>query len=145
MKRKDIEVGGEYATDTGLHVRVEDLAPGWSIDPGTGDWVEHKALAKRFIKGRGYVEYQTSIALKAVEVTSGRKCVVEPRHLLGPWSDYAAEYAVQQQRQELVNANAEALLLRASMAGVEPRVDPQRQEVVLTFDAMDTLLRRARV
>lgn len=145
MKRSDIQVGGEYATDTGMHVRIVDLEPGWAIDPETREWVQRPAYAKRFIRGKGFVEYQTNINIKAEEVPTGRKTVVEPRHLVGPWEDYAAQQEAVQGALALAQANGQALAARASRAGVEPLVDPEREEVVLDFAAFDSLLRLARV
>lgn len=145
MKRKDVEIGGEYATDQGVHVRIVGLEPGWGIDPATGDWVERPSYSKRFIKGKGFVDYQTNINIKAVVVPTGRKTVVEPRHLVSTWEAYASEQEARSNQLGLAQANGMALAARASKAGVEPLVDPEREEVVLGFDAFDTLLRRAKV
>lgn len=145
MKRKDIEAGGEYATDTGVRVRVVDLEPGWTIDPDTKDWVEAKTFAKRHVKDKGFIPYQTNINIKALVVDEDRKTVVEPRHLVGTWEEYATSQEAARQQAELVQGNAEALMARAAKAGVEPRVDPDRQEVVMDFDGFDRLLRKAKV
>jgi hypothetical protein len=154
VKREEVVAGAEYATDLGVHVRVEPEPPnkdgsptvpsaGWTVQGRK--WVKAEEYGQRLVKGGVYKAYQTNVAIRAVEVDTKRKIVIEPRRLVATWEDHLKEIARLKEVREAAEANAHALLTRASKAAVKVNTDVKKEEVRLSFGDFDTLLRKAKV
>lgn len=153
MKREEVIAGGEYATDLGVHVRIEPefddegkpVAPsaGWAVVGG--EWGADEQFGTRLLKDGSTKQYQSNVALRATEVDTGLKVVVEPRRLMRTWDDHLKHLTAASEQRESLEANADALRLRAEKASVKARPDLRKQEVRVSFADFDALLRRAKV
>lgn len=155
MKREEVVPGAEYATDLGVHVRVEPEpagedgetttipSAGWNVE--ANNWVKAEEYGQRLLKGGGYKRYQTNVSIRATEVDTGIKVAIEPRRLVATWDDHVRQFGVAKEQREQAEANASALLTRAAKAKVKVLADPRKEEARLSFDDLDTLLRKARV
>lgn len=143
MKREDLKADTEYATTLGVHVKVVDVENiGWAVRGG--EWVEAPSTGQRYVKGKGYVPYQNNVTVKALDIATGTKIVVEPRHLVAEWDAYVKTAQAEQKREKVVKQNAAALTKRAKSAGVTVLVDSRKEEVRVPFEAFDNLLRLAK-
>lgn len=154
MKREDVVPGGEYATDLGEHVRIapeevgEDAgtpfpSAGWRVEGG--EWAEAEEWGQRLLKEGGYKKYQSNVALRATDVATETKIVIEPRRLMLPWEDHVKALQVANEERDAMEANAQALRMRAEKVKVKARPDMRKQEVRVSFADFDTLLRKAKV
>lgn len=155
VKREEVVAGAEYATDLGVHVRVEAEPPaedgsevtlpstGWAVQDG--EWVEAEVYKQRRLQDGSYRQYLTTVALRATEVDTGTKVTVEPRRLVATWEDHVAASKRAVAEREDAEANARALTLRAEQAHVHVHTDARKREVRMSFADADTLLRKAKV
>lgn len=144
MKREDLKADTEYATNLGVHVKVVDVETiGWSVIKG--EWVEAPSQGQRFVKGKGFVPYQNNVTIRAIDMETGDRIVVEPRHLVSEWKDYVATARAEIKREKTVKQNAAALQKRAKSAGFTVTADPRKEEVRVPFSTFDDLLRLAKV
>lgn len=154
MKREEVVAGAEYATDLGVRVRIEPETPGedgavpipsagWAVKDG--EWVQEEDWGLRLLKDGSHKRYLSNVSLRATEVDTGTKIVVEPRRLTLPWDEHVKAMHKAVEQREALETNAEALRLRAERAKVRARTDLRKREVHVSFDDFDTLLRKARV
>jgi hypothetical protein len=155
VKREEVVAGAEYATDLGVHVRVEpevDPESGEVIDTPSsgwkvvdGDWVPDHTKGKRLLKGGGTRDYLSNTSIRATEVDTGRKITIEPRRLTMTWDDHVVALAQSNEEREQMEYSAQALVVRAGKAGVKAHPDLRRRELRMSFTDADTLLRKAKI
>lgn len=155
MKRGEVVAGAEYATDLGVHVRVEPEPPaadgstvtvpsaGWSVQDGA--WVQVTTTGQRKMRSGVYKSYLSNVAVRAVEVDTKTKVVIEPRRLICSWPEHLLTLAETREQTDNTLANAQALTARAAALKVTIKPDIRRREARVSFTDMDTLLRKAKV
>lgn len=154
MKREDVVPGMEYATDLGERVliapeeRGEDggetglASAGWAVDGG--EWVASQEFGQRLLADGGHRQYQMNVSLRATHMATGTKITVEPRRLTVPWEQHVQAVEKAAEQRENAQANGAALQERAAKASIKMLTNAAKQEVRLSFEDADTLLRKAK-
>src|SRR6185312_1685789 len=121
MRRGELVVGGQYATDSGLHVEVVSTEAGMGVKDG--QHVEAKRFEQRYVHGRGRMPFQTNpnIAIWVID-EKGQKnaAVIDPRRIKEPWKAHETALTKEQAKFKDAQRTRRALTAAARQKGLPP-------------------------